>query len=134
MAVLVDTSVLVGAFSHADPLHERSTALLRELASGQKGRLLVTDSVLSEALTLLRARPGNAKLSRLVCDAVLKAGAFRVHWTDEATSRDAVALHFKHYDRKMSVVDCSLVALAQRMGWSVATFDQQFNGLVDVVA
>lgn len=135
MAVLVDTGVIVGAMSTTDPHHERAHRLLKELASGKRGALLATDHVLAEGLTLLRRRPGDERLSQAFADACVGAAPrFRMQWTDETATRDAVALHFKHYARGLSLVDCTLIALARRLGATVATLDAQFQGLVDIVA
>jgi predicted nucleic acid-binding protein len=135
VAVLVDTGVIVGALSTTDPHHGRARGLLKELASGKRGALLATDHVLAEGLALLRRRPGDERLSKAFAEACVGTSPrFRMQWTDEAAMREAVALHFKHYARGLSLVDCTLVAHAQRLGAPVATLDGQFQGLVDIVA
>lgn len=134
MAVLLDTGVIVGAMSSTDPHNGRARSLLKELGSGKRGALLTTDHVLAEGLALLRRRPGDERLSKVLADACVgDAPRFRMQWTDETAMRDAVALHFKHYARGLSLVDCTLIAHAQRLGASVATLDRQFQGLVDVL-
>lgn len=134
MAVLLDTGVLVGALSPKDPLHRRAAGVLERLGNGQRGALLVTDGVVMEGLSLLRRRVGDRALSQGFADWALgDKPVLKVCWTDESLLREAVALHFRHYDRGLSPIDGGLLAWAKRLDCAVATFDSQFQGLVHVV-
>lgn len=134
MPVLVDTGLLVGAIASDDPHHVRSRAILKDLAGGKRGALVTTDHVASEAITRLRRRPGLPDVSRAFIDLVFGAKpAFKLVTTVEEQMREAAALHLKHYDRRLSFVDCTLLVHAERLGAPLATLDSQFDGLVDIV-
>lgn len=134
MVVLIDTGVLVGAIARNDEHHARCQRILDQVLDGQHGALVTTDHVLSEGLTLLRRRPANLDVSRGFADLLLgPKPAFRMRWTDEATMRHAVTLHLKLYPRRLSLVDCTLLAHAEQLGASIATIDAQFAGLADVI-
>ena len=133
MAILIDTGVLVGALSPKDPLHERAAEVLGRLGGGRKGALLTTDGVVLEGLSLLRRRIGDRALSQGFAELALgDKPVLKVCWTDESILREAVALHFRHYNRGLSPIDGGLLAWAKRLECPVATFDSQFRGLVHV--
>jgi predicted nucleic acid-binding protein len=82
-----------------------------------------------------RRRPGGKRLCAAFADLFFGARpAFRTVWTGEDVLREAVALHLKHYDRRLSLADSTLLAHAARLGAAVATLDAQFSGLVEVEA
>lgn len=135
MSVLIDTGVLVGYVHKADKHHARARALVDRLLEGTLGAALSSDYVLDEGLTLLRKNPGRRDVSEAFRDLMHGRGAvLRRVATDEPTLDAALDLHFKMFDRGLSVTDCTLIAHAKRIGAKVATFDSEFHGVVPVVS
>lgn len=108
-SVVVDSGFLIGLFDEADPLHVRCRAFLRDY----RGRFLITEAVLTEALALL------APVQQLRCLAWLgdasHAGLLVV---DRAAIdfRAVERLARKYADLPMDFADASVVLLAMRTG------------------
>lgn len=98
--------------------------------------MLSTDFVLDEGLTLLQARVGHQDVSEAflrLFDRPARRGLLPVLQTTPDVLDAAIALHLRHYDRKLSLTDCTIIAHAQELGASVATFDTSFEAIVEVV-
>lgn len=98
-----------------------------------------TDFVMDEGLTLLRRRPGREELSRRFARLFLEpmAGGQRpLHMlsTTPDVVREALDLHWKHYNVGLSFTDCTLIAHARRMDAVLLSFDGGFAGLVPVAS
>ncbi len=136
--IILDTGPIASFVNPVDKDHPRAVALLGDVWTGRYGQALSTDYVLDEGLTLLQARVGR----RDVADRF--AGMFygfrgrfgtqlEVRQTGMDVMEEAIELHFKHYDRRLSVTDCTLIAQALRLDAVIGTFDPRFAGLVPLV-
>lgn len=134
MTVLLDTGVLVAWINPSDPLHARAAAVVKQAMTGRLGQALSTDTVLDEGLTLLRRRPGRKEVSERFASLFFPKRT-GLDWLTcgEDILEAARTLHFRHYERGLSFTDCTLIAHAEALGAAVATFDQSFEGLVEVV-
>ena len=135
MPVLMDTSVLAAFLNPRDENHARAKGLMREVMLGGHGTPISSDAVLAEGLTLLRRRPGRRDVSTrfagiFAADGVLAPIVRLRRATAEELDR-AVAFHFSHYDRQLSITDCLLLGLAADMSAPIASFDEGFDGLVE---
>jgi uncharacterized protein len=125
VALVLDTSVLLGALDAADGDHERCA----ELIAGASEELVVPALVLSELDYWCHERlTAEAWLSFL---ADVLAGAYRVeHPTQEDLER-CNELQGKYADLGLGVVDASVLALVERMGEpKIATLDRRHFGAV----
>lgn len=128
--LLLDTSAAYALVNTRDKNHARAGQFLADWL-GDSGAVLVTDSVFSESVTLIKARMGAAKAVE-VGRTLRHAGLY--HWTpltpdDEA---QAWAIFQKYIDKEWSFVDCGLWVVAQRLGVSVFTFDHHFEQMPEV--
>jgi uncharacterized protein len=120
MALICDTGPLLAALDAADPDHARCARLLMTTDED----LVVPALVLAE-LDYWCARRLPAEAWLIFLDDVL-AGAYRVEpptLADLARSRE---LQAQYAELVLGVVDCSIVALAERLGEAkIATLDQR---------
>jgi predicted nucleic acid-binding protein len=137
MTVVLDTSFLAAFVNPDDPLHSQAYEAMGRMTTGELGMPVTSEHVLAEGLALLQRRPRRVAVSR----------SFVAMFTGRAKARPAVQLrrttredlgratdlHFTHFDRGLSLVDCILLGLAQDVDAHVATFDRGFRGLVPLM-
>jgi len=127
----VDTGAWYADFVSDDPDHKAARAFLKK----NTGRLVTTDHVIGETITLLRVRGRRARaldaLTRLLSEKVA-----RIAWVTEADVRGAFAVFQKFADKEWSFTDCVSYVVMERLGISKAfAFDHHFRqfGTVEVV-
>lgn len=135
MSVILDTSVLAAFANRKDPRHRTARDILDRSSRGELGRPVTSEHVLVEGLTLLQRRAGRPEVSRRY--AAFFTGTkgapalVQPHRAGREELGRAIDLHFKHFDRRLSGVDCVLLVLAQDLGAPIASFDAGFDGLVE---
>lgn len=117
MSVVLDTSLLVGAYDESAPEHEASTTWLRDLDD----ELVTTPLAVAEMELLLLRRGGEAAQRALWSN--LETGAVTVRWWADAMD-ETLAIARRRGGGPGALVDASLVALAHRLRSDrIATFD-----------
>ncbi len=103
--VFVDTSGLYALVDKKDAHHVRARRVVEKLLPTGR-RLVVTDYVVSETVTLANARSGT-RVALRVLDLIEQSAGIRIEWI--GTSRfDATKRFFrKHADHAYSFTDCS---------------------------
>lgn len=119
----MDTSAWYALVDAADPDHEAVASVLRQ----RRGRLLTSNYVLDETLTLTRYRLGWRVAQRVGTQ--LRAGALarleRVSPRDEET---AWSIFSTYSDKKFSFTDCTSFALCRRLRLSTCVaLDSDFR-------
>jgi uncharacterized protein len=125
--IFIDTSAWLPLVDPDDRDHVAVRAQQERLASGEFGRAVTSNYVLTETMTLVRRRLGfNAalSLSRLID----QSKELRVVWVEPVHHREALALLFGHQDKEWSVVDCSSFVLMKALGITLAlAIDKDFE-------
>ena len=101
---LLDTGPVVALLSQDDSAHGGCVAAFESI----RGKLLSTEAVLTEALHLLRRRPGGAEAC---IEFFLRSGAILVPMTSQRLMR-CRDLMLRYADTPMDYADASLVVLA----------------------
>ncbi len=124
--IIADTSGLYAAVDQHDPNHRPAAAFLRSLPHEQR-RLLVSNHVFDEAMTLVKIRLGlpaalqlgmRLRASRLVDLVVFGPEEESLTWQ----------LFGRYKDKAWSYTDCACLALAQHRGIRQAfSFDRHFH-------
>lgn len=128
--IFVDTGAWYAALIDRDHAHLACRAAIRQF----QGRLLTTDYVLDELLTLLRGR-GNQRVADEAVAALVQGQTCRVHWIDTADFEAAWQIYSKFDDKQWSFTDCTSYAVMQKLGITEAlALDDHFRqfGFVDV--
>ena len=117
MSVVLDTSLLVGAYDESAPEHEVAATWLRDLDD----ELVTTPLAIAEMELLVRGRGGADAQRELWRN--LDAGAITVRWWADAID-ETLTIARRRGGGPGALVDASLVALAHRVRTNrVATFD-----------
>ena len=118
-----DTSAWYAFFSAKDPAHHAVSALLREWA----GRLVTSDYIFDEIITLVRYRAGHALAVR--AGEALRAGDACLLITAEARDlQDAWETFAREGRQKLSFTDCTSFAIMRRLKLTTAAaLDDDFR-------
>jgi predicted nucleic acid-binding protein len=125
-AIFVDTAGWMACADGADPAHERCCAV-RDAALESGQRLVTTDFVVDETLTLIRKRLGLASAETWWHQV---DGSPRLHWERIDSERFEKARHlfFRYRDKAFSFTDCtSFVVMRELRLTHVITTDRHFG-------
>ena len=123
--LFVDTSAWYALLDRRDPEHEPVAAAVR----AHRGRLVASDYILDEAVTLVRYRLGWPLAHRL--GAGLRSGDLARLVRVLPTDLDAAWLLFtERQDQRLSFTDCTSFALMTRLKLATAiALDQDFRAM-----
>lgn len=125
--IFVDTSAWLALADPSDAHHTEALEFEAGLRQGTHGKLVTSDFVLDETITIVRDKAGMAK-ARDLSNAMLESPNVHVLWVREAHFRDALALLFSREDKHWSVTDCTSFVLMRGMELEAAfTFDADFR-------
>ena len=124
--IIADTSALIAFFDAADPAHDEIAAIIE----AERAPIVVPPLVCAEIDHLVSRRLG-AHVARQVLTE-LTSGAYAIADLGVADLKDAAAVLDRYADRRLGLVDATIVVLAERLrGAAVATLDRRdFGGLV----
>jgi predicted nucleic acid-binding protein len=109
--IFVDTSVWFAAYVEEEREHAEADAILTAPAS----RLVTTDYVIDELLTLFVAR-GQRPIARTVGGLLWSGDACQLNWTERFDVEAAWQIFEKFDDKSWSFTDCVSHVVMQRLG------------------
>jgi uncharacterized protein len=119
----VDTGAWVALFVEADAQHRAA----REWVSSNRDRLVTSDYIVDEVLTLISARFRKQTAIRAGHVLFSQELAGLIQLTEEHKAR-AWAVFQSHSDKRWSFTDCASYALMQRLGITSAfSFDRHLS-------
>lgn len=124
MKLLADTSALLALLFRDDRNHRAAAAFLR---SRPEARFLMTELVLSEVVTRLRARAGAARAVAAARE-LTGSGRYDLLFMDVLVLRGALEKMSRFADKRLSLTDCASFEVMERLGLDAAfTFDRDFR-------
>ena len=123
--LFVDSSAWYALLDRRDPVHARIAAVIQ----AHRGRLVTSDYILDEAVTLVRYRLGWPLAHRL--GAGLRSGELaRLVRVLPADLDAAWSLFAERRDQRLSVTDCTSFAVMTRLKLATAiALDQDFTAM-----
>jgi predicted nucleic acid-binding protein len=139
MSVFVDTGVFYAHHDRDASRHDAGVeALNRVLRSAEYGRVLTSDYVYDEVVTLTQRRTGSVEDGLAVGRRIRGDGypdAIELRHSSPTLFEDAVAAHRTYADHGLSFTDAMTVAMVERDDVdSVLSFDDDFDGILDRLA
>src|SRR5690606_13994039 len=127
--IFVDTRGWYAAYVPTDPHHEEVKPLIAEAST----RLVTTDDVLPESLTLLRVRREQQRALVLGANLIAQDAAERIHVSVEDLQR-AWSVFSTYRDKEWIFVDCTSYVVMQRLGIREAiSLDQHFHQMSGII-
>ncbi len=126
MRLFADTGAWCALYDKSDIHHARALSFLQELR-GQKVRLITSDYILDETLTLLRFRAGHKEAVEFG-KWVLQSPLVKVVKVNEDIWQTAWEIFVRYNDKAFSFTDCTSFAIMQKLGIINAfAFDHNFE-------
>ena len=116
MAHIIDSSVFIAALHETDSQHQRGLTLLKRAPRP----IIVPEYIALETATMLMIRKQKRSADQFV-EEVLRGGEFTL-LLSSLSLFDAAAKLFLASSKKLSFVDCALIALSRE--YTVLTFDK----------
>lgn len=124
--VFVDTSAFVALYDKADDRHLESIRVFKEIKS-KRIRIVVTDYILSESITIAMARGGH-RTAVTVGEFILGSQVVDLIWLDKPLKLRAWEYFKKHSDKSYSFTDCtSFVVMKEMKIKHFFAFDDDFT-------
>jgi predicted nucleic acid-binding protein len=122
--LLADTGALLALFNPRDEHHKEAVAFVREAA---RARFVVTELIVSETVTRLRARSGAARAAD-VGAALLNSRRYEVLFVDAVLLESGLSNLRRFSDKRLSLVDAVSFAVIRSLALDGAfTFDRDFR-------
>lgn len=124
MKLLADTSALL-ALLFADDAHH--PAAKRFAQKSRPSRFVITELILSEVVTRVRARSDAARAVAFATD-ILASRRYEILYVDAALIQGALAQMRRFADKRLSLTDCASFEVLDRLGLDGAfSFDRDFR-------
>jgi len=122
--LLADTGALLAFLLKRDRHHERAVTFVRQ---HPQARFVLTDVILAETITRLRARAGAARAAA-AGRSLLDGKRYSVVFIDASLVRSGLARMEQFADKRLSLPDCVSFELIDRLGLEGAfAFDDDFR-------
>jgi predicted nucleic acid-binding protein len=121
--IFVDTSVWYSAYVEEEPDYEAAKVLI----DTPSGRLVTTDYVIDELLTLLVAR-GHRRIAKILGRLLWWEAICKIIWIEQSDVESAWNVFESFDDKNWSFTDCVTYAVMKRLGISEAyALDEHFK-------
>jgi hypothetical protein len=125
--IFVDTSAWLAVSDVRDGNHARAIGVQKELVTGRIGRLITTDYILDETLTLMRKRTGLDGARRFL-ESLEASRSVQVIWVGQDQFQSAKAAFLSQGTRSWSFTDCTSFVIMRELGITTAfAFDSDFE-------
>ena len=123
--VIADTSAIYALVDADDAHHAEAVAFIKQ--EGKQLTLVVADTTLLEAITLIKSRLGQAVATRAL-KAIRTSSRYRLISLTEQDRAEAWRIFAQYADKDWSPFDCACLAVARtrKIGEAFA-FDEHFN-------
>lgn len=126
MRVFVDTSAWYALYDRRDEAHPRAVKCWKDLQRGPV-RLVTSDYVFAETVTLTRIRAGHGAARRLG-EHLLKSQVLDLVEVSAHVRGEAWKLFVQYDDKDFSFADCASFVIMQELGLTeVFAFDEHFQ-------
>jgi predicted nucleic acid-binding protein len=124
MKLLVDTGALLALMLRNDQHHRRAVRFVRE---HPEARFVLTDLILAEVVTRLRAR-ADAQAAANAGRSLLDGRRYEVLFVDARLVTSGLARMEQFADKRLSLTDCVSFEIMDRLGLTTAfAFDTDFR-------
>ena len=124
LKLLADTSALLALVMRNDQYHREAAGFLKK---NPRMRFVLTDLILVEVITLVRARSDSAKAAAVAGD-LLRSRRYEVIFVDADLMSGGLNQLVRFSDKRLSLTDCISFETMNRLGLGCAfSFDRHFR-------
>jgi uncharacterized protein len=124
--IFADSGAFIGLYLTSDSFHADASAIWGQIESRGE-RLMTTNHVLDEVLTILARRAGY-RFAADRAERIYASRAFEIWCSTLEDERDAISFFRKYADQRVSFTDCISFVVMRRHGVGIAfTFDRHFT-------
>ena len=135
MVIFLDTGFILAIRNSDDNNHMKAAELMKECLAGKFGRIIVSDFVFDETVTLTLVRTYNKTLVKDIGDFIFNSPRINLLHLSETEFLATWELFLKYFEKGLSFTDCSILVMAKLFESNVyiATFDNHFKGLLPII-
>jgi predicted nucleic acid-binding protein len=111
--IIVDADAIYAVYNHNDPLHGRAIRILRWL-SNNRFQLVYPTSVIFEVMSLFQRVLKTSTVTAKLVD-MISRDLLIIHDVDSKLLKQSIAVFKPAGNKKNTLVDCSVVALAKKL-------------------
>jgi len=135
VVVFLDTGFILAIRNSDDINHVKAVEIMKKCLSGKFGRIIVSNFVFDETVTLTLVRTRNKNLVKDIGDYIFNSTRIHLLHLSETEFLATWDIFLKFFDKGLSFTDCSILVMAKLVESNVyiATFDNHFQGLLPVI-
>ncbi len=135
MVIFLDTGFILAIRNSDDNNHMKAAELMKECLAGKFGRIIVSDFVFDETVTLTLVRTHNKNLVKDIGEFIFNSPRINLLHLSETEFLATWELFLKYFEKGLSFTDCSILVMAKLFESNVyiATFDSHFEGLLPII-
>ena len=136
--ILFDSGPLLAYVNDQDPRHESAVEIMTEALKGAYGKLVVTNYVIDEVLTLATVRTKSCKYGEEILKTVREEKNGKRIFFELVLETKTIAkteeLFIKYCSKGLSFTDCSLLAVIDQLEIDyLFTFSVEFKGIAPII-
>ena len=133
--IFIDSGFLYSYMNDKDKNHNNTLPIMKSALAGEYGKIIISNYITNETLTLARVRTGNCQCSKDIQQLIkTKKGKMKIFFEVilDKTLIESSELFFERYCEKgLSFTDCSILAVMKSLQIDyLASFDGGYKGLV----
>ena len=134
--IFLDSGFLYSYMNEDDKNHKNTLPIMKSALTGEYGKIIISNYIVDETLTLARVRTGNCECSKeiqqLLKNKKGKRNIFFEVLIDRTLIDSTESLFEKFCEKGLSFTDCSILAVIESLHIDfLASFDSGFKGLVN---
>ena len=134
MVIFLDTGFILALRNKDDRNHITAKDIfIKEILTGKFGKIIVTDYVVDEIMTLILNRIKNKSFATKTKNFLLSSTKIILFFIDDEIFHESMELYFNYFDQMLSFTDCTFLSLSNRFknqNFHIATFDTNLGKLL----
>ena len=138
MVIFLDTGFILALRNKDDSNHIKAKdVFVKEILTGRYGKIIVTDYVIDEIMTLILNRIKIKSFATKTKEFLFNTTKIVLLFIDDEIFHDTMEIYFTYFDQRLSFTDCTFLSLSNKFNFQnvhIATFDTNLGNLLVNVA
>lgn len=134
MVIFLDTGFILALRNNDDVNHSKAKdVFIKNILPGTYGKIIVTDYVADEIMTLILNRIKNKSFATKTKEFLFNTTKIILLFIDVEIFHTTMELYFAYFDQKLSFTDCTFISLSNKFkdqNFHIATFDTNLGNLL----